>query len=55
MGHSKVETTKNISAIKHLFAQDRTAILDALNEAVSRLYVCDEEEPGGDGGEDTAA
>jgi integrase len=36
MGHSKIETTKNIYG--HLFAQDRTAILDAINQAVSRLY-----------------
>ena len=36
MGHSKVETTKNIYG--HLFAQDRTSILDAMNQAVSRLY-----------------
>ena len=37
MGHSKIETTKNIYG--HLFAQDRTAILDAMNQAVSRLHV----------------
>jgi integrase len=36
MGHSKIETTKNIYG--HLFAQDRTAILDAMNQAVSRLH-----------------
>jgi len=36
MGHSKVETTKNIYG--HLFAQDRASILDAMNEAVSRLH-----------------
>jgi len=36
MGHSKIETTKNIYG--HLFAQDRTAILDAINQAVSRLH-----------------
>ena len=35
MGHSKIETTRNIYG--HLFAQDRTAILDAMNQAVSRL------------------
>lgn len=34
MGHSKIETTKNIYG--HLFAQDRTAILDAMNQAVKR-------------------
>ena len=34
MGHSKVETTKNIYG--HLFAPDRAAILDAMNAAVSR-------------------
>ena len=37
MGHSKVETTKNIYG--HLFAQDRAFILKAINQAVSRLYV----------------
>ncbi len=37
MGHSKIETTKNIYG--HLFAQDRTAIVDAMNQAVSRLHV----------------
>jgi hypothetical protein len=36
MGHSKVETTKNIYG--HLFAGDRAAILEAMNQAVSRLY-----------------
>jgi integrase len=36
-GHRKVETTKNIYG--HLFAQDRAAILDALNQAVTRLYL----------------
>jgi hypothetical protein len=36
MGHSKVETTKNIYG--HLFAWDRAAILEAMNQAVSRLY-----------------
>ncbi len=36
MGHSKVETTKNIYG--HLFAQDRAFILQAMNEAVSRLH-----------------
>ena len=34
MGHSKIETTKNIYG--HLFAQDRALILDAMNQAVSR-------------------
>ena len=37
MGHSKIETTKNIYG--HLFAQDRAQILRAMNAAVSRLYV----------------
>jgi integrase len=31
MGHSKIETTKNIYG--HLFAQDRASILDAMNQA----------------------
>jgi hypothetical protein len=39
MGHSKIETTKNIYG--HLFAQDRAFILEAMNQAVSRLYVED--------------
>lgn len=42
MGHSKVETTKNIYG--HLFAWDRVAVLDAMNQAVSCLYAC--EKPG---------
>jgi integrase len=49
MGHSKIETTKNIYG--HLFAQDRASILDALNPAVSRLHVYEAPE----GGEGTAA
>jgi len=44
MGHSKIETTKNIYG--HLFAQDRALILDAMNQAVSRLYVYENEERG---------
>jgi integrase len=36
MGHSKVETTKNIYG--HLFAQDRADVLKAMNQAVSRLH-----------------
>jgi integrase len=43
MGHSKIETTKNIYG--HLFAQDRALILKSMNQAVSRLYV---QEDGGD-------
>ena len=43
MGHSKIETTKNIYG--HLFAQDRALILDAMNQAVSRLYAYENEEP----------
>ena len=43
MGHSKIETTKNIYG--HLFAQDRTAILGALNQAVSRLHAYESGEP----------
>lgn len=37
MGHSRIETTKNIYG--HLFAQDRASILKAMNQAVTRLYV----------------
>jgi hypothetical protein len=48
-GHSKIETTKNIYG--HLFAWDRTAILDAMNQAVSRLHANEKPERG----EDTAA
>jgi integrase len=50
MGHSKVETTKNIYG--HLFAQDRASILEAMNQAVSRLYAYESLEPGVDGSED---
>ena len=46
MGHSKIETTKNIYG--HLFAQDRALILDAMNQAVSRLYAYEDPEAGGD-------
>jgi hypothetical protein len=52
MGHGKVETTKNIYG--HLFAQDRASILDAMNQAVSRLYACEASERG-TGDEDAAA
>jgi hypothetical protein len=44
MGHSTIETTKNIYG--HLFAQDRTAVLSALNQAVSRLHAYESDEPG---------
>jgi len=49
MGHSRIETTKNIYG--HLFAQDRSAILDAMKQAVSRLRVYEGQEPNaaGDG------
>jgi integrase len=53
MGHSKVETTKNIYG--HLFAQDRTSLLDAMNQAVSRLYAYEAPEGGGDVVEGKAA
>ncbi len=53
MGHSKVETTKNIYG--HLFAQDRASILDAMNQAVSRLYAYETQEPGTHGRNDPAA
>jgi hypothetical protein len=43
MGHSKIETTKNIHG--HLWAQDRASILDAMNQAVSRLRVDESQEP----------
>ena len=53
MGHSKVETTKNI--YRHLFASDRAEILDAMNHAVSRLYAYENQEPGsGEGDEEVA-
>lgn len=44
MGHSGVETTKNIYG--HLFDQDRTSLLEALNSAGTRLYITDEDESG---------
>jgi integrase len=50
MGHAKIETTKNIYG--HLFAQGQAAILDALNEAVSRLHAYEE---AGDGGDEEVA
>ncbi len=50
MGHAKIETTKNIYG--HLFAQDRATILDALNEAVSRLHAYEET---GDNGDEAVA
>src|SRR5277367_2975561 len=53
MGHSKIETTKNIYG--HLFAWDRAAILDAMNQVVSRLYAYDNEEPGEGEGNDAVA
>ena len=46
MGHSKIETTKNIYG--HLFAQDRALILDAMNQAVSRLYVYESADSSGE-------
>jgi integrase len=52
MGHSRIETTKNIYG--HLFAQDQAAILDALNQAVSRLYVYESQDPRAPGGADAA-
>ena len=53
MGHSRIETTKNIYG--HLFAQDQAAILDALNQAVSRLYVYESQDPRAPGGADAVA
>jgi hypothetical protein len=53
MGHSKVETTTNIYG--HLFVQDRASILDAMNQAVSRLYAYETQDPGTDGRNDPAA
>jgi hypothetical protein len=47
MGHSKIETTKNIYG--HLFASDRAEILDAMNQAVSRSYAY--EKPGDEASE----
>jgi hypothetical protein len=32
----------------HLFAQDRAIILAAMNQAVSRLYAYEDDEPGAD-------
>ncbi len=44
---SKIERTKNMYG--HLFAHDRTSILDAMNQAVSRLHAY--EDAVGDAGE----
>jgi hypothetical protein len=40
-GHSKIETAKNIYG--RLFATDRASILQAMNQAVTRLYVLEDE------------
>jgi integrase len=53
MGHSKIETTKNIYG--HLFAHDQAAILDAMNQAVSRLHAYESHEPKAAGGGHAAA
>jgi integrase len=53
MGHSKIETTKNIYG--HLFAQDRAIILEAMNQAVTRLYAYEDDGPGVNGGADAVA
>jgi integrase len=53
MGHTKIETTKNIYG--HLFAQDRARILNAMNQAVSRLYAYENEESGEGEGNDAVA
>jgi integrase len=53
MGHSKTETTKNIDG--HLFAQDRSIILTAINQAVTRLYAYENNEPNADGDADAVA
>ena len=53
MGHSKVETTKNIYG--HLFAQDRADVLTAMNQAVSRLHAYEDPEAGGDAAAGEAA
>jgi hypothetical protein len=53
MGHGKIETTKNIYG--HLFAQDRTLILDAMNLAVSRLYAYENQQSGEGEGENAVA
>ena len=48
MGHSKIETTKNVYG--HLFAQDRTTILAAMNQAVSCLHAYEDAGNGGEAG-----
>ena len=53
MGHSRIETTKNIYG--HLFAQDRALILDAMNQAVSRLYAYENQEPESAEGDEAVA
>jgi hypothetical protein len=53
MGHAKIETTKNIYG--HLFAADRAAILEAMNQAISRLYAYEEDPGESGGGGETAA
>ena len=39
----------------HLFAQDRALILDAMNQAVSRLYAYENQDPGEDDENDAVA
>ena len=39
----------------HLFAQDRALILDAMNQAVNRLYAYESQEPGPDEGDEAVA
>ena len=53
MGHRGVEATRNIYG--HLFAQDRAAVLDAMNLAVSRLHPYEDLDAASDGTEEAAA
>lgn len=43
------------SCLDSLFAQDRALILAAMNQAVSRLYACENQEPGEGEGADAVA
>jgi hypothetical protein len=53
MARSKIETTKNIFG--HLFAQDSSLILTAMNQAVSRLYAYENHDPSTGASDDAVA
>ncbi len=42
LGHESFATTQRYA---HLFAKDRASVLDAMNQAVSRLYAYESQDP----------